>query len=130
MIEPVANVITDLGTDITALVNAAAEREQCSARGLVALGIAESNLCECARRPTDPVDDQAYWPDVSGGIMQQTILYAPIGDGSSSAANIATVMDALSQPGGAIAIAAQQDGTFYRQPGAHLEARAKYTGGQ
>ena len=44
---------------------------------LLACGIAESNLRWNARRPTDPSKDEAYWPDLSSGVWQQTIRYDP-----------------------------------------------------
>lgn len=44
---------------------------------LLACGIAESNLRWNARRPTNPARDMQFWPDVSGGVWQQTVLYDP-----------------------------------------------------
>lgn len=43
---------------------------------LLACGIAESNLNQYARRPTDAALDDEYWPDVSMGAFQQTVRYA------------------------------------------------------
>lgn len=51
---------------------------------LLACGIAESNLRWNARRPTDPNKDADYWPDVSGGIHQQTVRYDPEYQGGSA----------------------------------------------
>lgn len=132
MIEPVASVITKQGTDIGPQVNAEAAEQECSARGLVALFIAESNLDEQARRPPSPALDQAYFPDVSFGIAQQTVRYASaygLGDGTSDPANIAAVEQALYDPTTAIRIAADQYGRLYRATGDHWEACAKYNGG-
>ena len=44
---------------------------------LLACGVAESNLRWDARRPTDASQDAAFWPDVSGGVWQQTVRYDP-----------------------------------------------------
>lgn len=44
---------------------------------LLACGIAESNLRWDARRPVSADQDAAFWPDVSGGAWQQTVLYDP-----------------------------------------------------
>lgn len=44
---------------------------------LLACGIAESNLIPNARRPARQTDDERMWPDVSGGIWQQTVRYDP-----------------------------------------------------
>jgi hypothetical protein len=132
-LDRVANVVTREGTDITDLVNAAADRESCSARGLLGLFFGEtSSLSETARRPRNPADDLRYWPDVSGGVGQQTILYAAgygLGNGSSNPDNIAAVMEQLFNPEVAIPIAAKQYGSFYRLTGDHFEACAKYNGG-
>lgn len=133
VIDPVQNVITVQNRDISEDVNRCAERERCSARGLVALLDAESLLSEVARRPRDPDYDQQYWPDVSGGLGQQTILYAKgygLGDGTSSEANISHVMHILmTNVPLAINIAARQYGSYYRLTGDHFEACAKYNGG-
>lgn len=44
---------------------------------LLACAVAESNLRWDARRPADPARDAEYWPDVSGGVHQQTVRYDP-----------------------------------------------------
>lgn len=44
---------------------------------LLACAVAESNLRWDARRPTDASQDASFWPDVSGGPWQQTVLYDP-----------------------------------------------------
>lgn len=46
--------------------------------------IAESNLVWNSRRPTDPSQDAGYWPDVSGGVGQQTVKYDPDYHGGSA----------------------------------------------
>jgi hypothetical protein len=55
---------------------AIAEEFGIPARVLLGLGIAESNLRWNARRPVDPADDARYWPDVSGGVAQQTVRWS------------------------------------------------------
>lgn len=44
---------------------------------LLACGIAEGNLKWNARRPSGPVQDADFWPDVSGGPWQQTVRFDP-----------------------------------------------------
>jgi hypothetical protein len=131
--DPVQNVITAEGNDIAPLLNQASDDYGCSARGLLALILGEDDsLKEAARRPPVPALDEAYWPDVSGGVGQQTVLYAKgygLGDGSSNAGNIATVMEQLFHPEVAIPIAAQQYAYFVHLTGDHFEACAKYNGG-
>lgn len=133
IIDPVQGVITVQNHDISDDVNRCAERERCSARGLVALMEAESGLSEVARRPRDPDDDDAYWPDVSGGVGQQTVLYARgygVGDGTPTRTNIDLVMHILTTNVPlAINIAARQYGSYYRLTGDHFEACARYNGG-
>jgi hypothetical protein len=133
VIDPVQNVVTVQGNDITVDMNKCAERERCSARGLVGLMIAESGLSETARRPVDPADDLRYWPDVSGSVGQQTVLYAKgygLGDGTASRSNIDDVMHILmTNIPLAINIAARQYGSYYRLTGDHFEACARYNGG-
>lgn len=51
---------------------------------LLACGIAEGNLRWDARRPADPKDDERFWPDVSGGVFQQTIRFDPEYHGGGS----------------------------------------------
>lgn len=84
----VAGVITTQGNDISALCNAKADAYHCPPRLLVAQAIAESGLDETAARV-------AAWPDVSYGLWQQTVKFAPIGDHSASAQNIAYVRQVL-----------------------------------
>jgi hypothetical protein len=125
-------VVTDLETDITDQVNGLATAGGFSARGLVALLMAESDLCERARRPADPALDKTYWPDVSMGLGQQTVRYAGaygLGDGTSDPGNIAEVEMALYVPETAVRIAADQYGRLYRVTSDHWEACAKYNGG-
>lgn len=133
IIDPVQHVTTVQNHDITDDINRCAERERCSARGLTALLDAESLLSEVARRPRDPDDDFAYWPDVSGGVGQQTVLYAAgygLGDGSKTRANIDAVMHILTTNTPlAINIASRQYGYYYRMYGDHFEACARYNGG-
>lgn len=127
------NVITQQGNDISGRINALMEREEADVRGFVGLLIAESGLDERARRPPDPADDLLFWPDVSGGVGQQTVKYAidyGLGDGSSSRANINAVMSVLrTDVTRALDIAARQYGKFFRPTGSWQEAVAKYNGG-
>jgi hypothetical protein len=135
----VTGVVTKQGTDISATINQEAQAEDCSARGLCSLLIAESwdsqaqAIDALARRPADPSDDARYWPDVSFGPGQQTAKYAVdygIGDGSASPANIQLVQDTFfNDVNLAIHIAAVQYGRYYRETGGHWGAVAKYNGG-
>lgn len=62
---------------------------------LLACAVAEGNLVWNARRPKDPANDAAYWPDVSGGPWQQTVRYDPAyrgGDAFPGAAEIERVL--------------------------------------
>lgn len=133
VIDPVQGVLTVQGHDVSAAVNTCADRERCSARGLVALMCAESGLDEKARRPVHPKQDAAYWPDNSGGIAQQTVLYARgfgLGDGTPTRTNIDLVMHTLmTNVELAINIASRQYGAYYRLTGDHFESCARYNGG-
>lgn len=130
---PVGVVLTKQGHDIGPAINQLADREQMDAQGFLGLLIAESNLDEQARRPVDPAQDLAYWPDVSGSLGQQTVRYAVsfgLGDGSSTRANIDAVMARLmTDLAFTLDIAAQQWGAFYRASGDWRTACAKYNGG-
>jgi hypothetical protein len=109
------------------------KREKADVRGFIGLLIAESDLDEEDRRPSESVDDRLFWPDVSGGLGQQTVKYAVdygLGDGSPSRANIDAVMDVLqTDVARALDIAAYQYGKFFRTTGSWQEAVAKYNGG-
>lgn len=63
--------------DIVAVSNAAADAAGIPRLLMLACGIAESNLNPRARRPRSPADDERYWPDVSGGVWQQTVRWDP-----------------------------------------------------
>lgn len=65
----------DAGT-VVGTITAAADAAGISRVALLALAIAESNLDPNARRPTDPAQDQSFWPDVSMGLMQQTVRWS------------------------------------------------------
>jgi hypothetical protein len=56
---------------------------------LLGCAIAESNLNPRARRPTSAQQDAAFWPDVSGGLMQQTVRYDPAYRGGSTFPGVA-----------------------------------------
>jgi hypothetical protein len=106
----VVGVITAQATDISELCNAMARAEQMPAQVLVAGGIAESDLNEHAER-------YGVWPDVSFGLWQQTVAYAPIGDQSQSPSNVAYVREQLFNVHVACTIAAPQFGQYWRQYG-------------
>lgn len=63
--------------DMLAINNAAADAAGIPRLLLLACGIAEGNLNPNARRPVNPADDARYWPDVSGGVWQQTVRWDP-----------------------------------------------------
>ncbi len=115
----VAKVITRQGNDISDLCNRHADAQSMPPQVLVAGAIAESNLDEHAERDGD-------WPDVSFGLWQQTVRWAPIGDQTNTARNIASVRSALFQPEIAVEIAAPQYGRFWRQYGDGKETLARY----
>lgn len=129
----VQGVVTQGGVDISALINAEAQRLGGPPRLLAALLLAESDLDEHARRPTDPARDLAQWPDVSFGLGQQTVKYATafgLGDGSPNPENIANVGDQLMHNLPlAIQIAARQVYAYWQQTQSWQEACARYNGG-
>jgi hypothetical protein len=70
--------------EIVALAYRVADEEGIPRLLLLGTAQAESNLNPLARRPTTPDQDATYWPDVSGGLMQQTVLYDPDYKGGAS----------------------------------------------
>lgn len=104
---------------------------------LVACACAESGLNPFARRPENPADDERYWVDVSFGVWQQTIRWAPeyAGGGSYPGADEIERVGALYRDSGhAAAVAAanlkgkyfpdEDDAVFkalcrYNWPGGH-----------
>src|SRR4051794_15515580 len=84
----VQDVISVQGRDLSRLINTAAQHHGLPPRLLVAQAICESDLDEAAAR-------FGVWPDVSFGLWQQTVAYAPIGDQSNTQANIDAVRHAL-----------------------------------
>jgi hypothetical protein len=54
----------------------AAQETGLAERYLVAAGIAESRLRNSWRRPERPSDDAEFWPDVSEGLLQQTVAWS------------------------------------------------------
>lgn len=123
MAELVKHVYTQQGNDISALLNDAAIRLTIPAQLLLACAMAESNLRETAWRDTGG-DDR------SAGLYQQTIRWAPIGDGTYSDANIAHVREVLTTNLYiATDIAARQLGAYWRQTQDWQETLAKYNGG-
>lgn len=63
--------------EVIAISNTVADEWRIPRVLLLACGIAEGNLKWNARRPASPAQDAAFWPDVSGGPWQQTVLYDP-----------------------------------------------------
>jgi hypothetical protein len=123
----VRKVITAQGTDLAPILNREADRVQCPPRLLTALCVMESNLDEASRRPTDPADDFAYWPDVSGSLTHQAVAFAPIGDRQPTRANIDYVLGYLmAHPADAIRIAADNIGPKWAQWQDGLEALSRY----
>jgi hypothetical protein len=119
----VVGVVTREGTDISAICNEAADRYGLPPQALVAQGIAESDLTERAAR-------ERQWPDVSYGLWQQTVKYAPIGDGTAHPGNIALVRERFtSDIAFAADVAARQLGHYYQQHGSYEEAASRYNGG-
>lgn len=118
----VRGVVTRQGNNRSEEINAAADAVNCPPRLLVAQGIAESNLNEEAERYGD-------WPDWSVGLWQQTIRFAPIGDHSASAANVAFVRERfLTDFPFALKTAAGQLG-YYWQMYDERESMSRYNGG-
>lgn len=97
----------------------------------LACGIAESNLRQYATR-------EGKWPDVSYGIGQQIVLYAPVGNGQDTPENRAVVKQWLYDPENAIPLmvgklAANYDNRIkagYSEADAQMLALAKYNSGQ
>jgi hypothetical protein len=53
------------------------------------------------------------WPDVSFGVSQQIVLYAPVGDRTSSFENVMVVREWLSNPANALPLMVSKLGQFY-----------------
>jgi hypothetical protein len=64
-------------SDLVSISNAAADAAGIPRILLLACGCAESGLDPFSRRPASPADDERYWPDVSGGVWQQTVRWDP-----------------------------------------------------
>jgi hypothetical protein len=119
----VQNVVTQQGNDISAILNEAADRYNLPPQVLLAQGIAESNLSETAAR-------YGTWPDVSFGLWQQTVAYAPCGDASASPGNVAYVRERFTTDiPYAADVAAKQLGYYYGLHGSYEEASSRYNGG-
>lgn len=67
---------------------------------------AESNLNPYAAR-------EGVWPDVSYGLAQQTVAYAPFGDGTDSVENVTYVKNRLFDRETAITVCAQKLNSCY-----------------
>jgi hypothetical protein len=70
--------------EVIAIADRIADETGIPRRLLRACGIAEGNLRWNARRPKNPDQDAAFWPDVSGGAWQQTVRYDPDYRGGSA----------------------------------------------
>lgn len=85
--------------------------------------IAESRLDPNAER-------WGTWPDVSFGLFQQTVLYAPDGDHSPTAENVKMVRSLYFDPSHACDVAAKQYRYWRYEPSVDpLQAWAAYNGG-
>lgn len=119
----VVGVISQEGTDLTAICNEAAGYYAFPPRVLVACAIAESDLSAQAAR-------ERAWPDVSYGPWQQTVKWAAdygIGTGQDTPENRATVRAILTeQPRVAADIAARQLGHWWAQEGNPINAMCRY----
>lgn len=121
--EQVQGVITVEGRDISDLCNAAALRVGLPPRMLVAQAIAESDLRENAGRVS-------VWPDVSFGLWQQTVAYAPFGDNTASPDNVQRCRERFcTDLVFAANVAAEQLARYYHQYGTYHEAASRYNGG-
>lgn len=119
----VVGVTSKQGTSLARWINTYAEQHGAPPQGLLALILAESGLDEQAAR-------YGAWPDVSFGLGQQTVAYAPVGNQQNTPENIAFVRDYYcSDPQTAIRDAAKQFGAYYRQAGDWRDALSKYNGG-
>lgn len=76
---------------------------------VVGAAIAESGLDQFA-------EHLGTWPDVSFGLGQQTVKWAPVGDGSESDENIALVKAHFSDPANAIPLLADKLAAHYHDP--------------
>lgn len=63
--------------EVIAISNAAADLEGIPRLLLLACGVAEADLVPTTRRPSAAANDQDFWPDVSGGVWQQTVRWDP-----------------------------------------------------
>lgn len=72
-----------MAADVVSISNAAADAAGIPRLLLLAAGEAESGLDPFARRPSNPAADERYWPDVSGGVWQQTVRWDPDYHGGS-----------------------------------------------
>lgn len=88
--------------------------------------IAESALDPQARRPRDPAQDAAYWPDVSFGLFQQTARWADEGDQSPRPDNIRYIQELYFDPVHACNVAARKFGPLRRTEATALDAWCRY----
>jgi hypothetical protein len=117
--ERVSGAVTREGEDISEIINSVADAYDLPPRVLLATGIAESNLNQYAER-------WGNWPDVSFGIWQQTVAFAPFGDQSQSEQNIAYVREKLFDIPFAADVAAAQLSRFWHKYGDGPETMGRY----
>jgi N-acetyl-anhydromuramyl-L-alanine amidase AmpD len=144
----VARVIAqDTGQDLAELFNAEAAHVGVPAELLVALAIAETELCVSAERwgrhtvaarAALAADDRAALAallatieaetpgDVSFGLFQQTVRWADEGDHTGSLENIFAIRELYEDPRHATAVAARKLGVYWRKYGDPLEALCRY----
>jgi hypothetical protein len=125
---PIRGVISRQANDLTPLIDEAAHDFAIPARALTALLITESSLNEQASR-------FGVWPDVSFGLGQQTVRYAPVGDQSPRPDNIDFVRRFYFVARNAIREAAHQLAAYWARfrelpdEWRYYEAASRYNGG-
>lgn len=130
----VSGVITKQGTDISDLINRAADTANMPTRPLTAQLLAESTDEETGL-PDERAERWGKWPDVSFGLGQQTAAYARVGDGSATEENVNLVRSYYFDPVNAIRECATQLGAYWDwfdvlpDDRRYYEAASRYNGG-
>ena len=120
---PVANVVFADGIDRSAALNEIAEAHGIPPVLLVGGALMESGLGANRER-------YGRWPDVSFGDWQQTVAYAPIGDGSAGSVNVHYVREKFLDDWEFSAhTAARHYATYWKIYGDPLETYSRYNGG-